>query len=139
VLASHVLYYVGDVSSVISRLIDSLAPGGVFLASIADRENFLVKIWQEGFKLLHKDLPYNTGEDVAQALHQLQIPHTLKPIPYQIRFTDSGDNRLKIIRFLMGEYLGECPLEPLFSLFDEHSAAGEVRIGTRHMHFVINA
>ncbi len=139
VLASHVLYYVGDLSTMLSSLVGRLAPGGVFLASIADSENFLAKIWALGFKLIHKVLPYNLGDEVAAALHKLQIAHTLKPLHFQIRFVDTGENRLSIIRFLMGDYLRECPLEPLFSLFDEHSAAGEMRIKTSHMYFVINA
>jgi trans-aconitate 2-methyltransferase len=139
VLANHVLYYVPDLRSQLAGLIDALSPAGVFLTAIASRTNALVGFWIAGFRLLGRDVPYNTSEDVEAALEQLGTGYDKQPVGYRLAFPDMKENRMRILRFLLAEHLAQMPHQPLLDLFDRYAVSGRINIQTASDHFTIRS
>jgi trans-aconitate 2-methyltransferase len=139
VLANHVFYYVPEVQSQLARLIDALSPTGVFVTAIASRTNALIEIWIAGFRLLGRDIPYNTSEDVEAGLKQLGVAHQKQPVPYQLVFPDTEANRMRILRFLLAEHLGQMPHRPLLALFDRYADSGWIKMHTASDHFTVRS
>jgi trans-aconitate 2-methyltransferase len=139
VLANHVLYYVPDLRSQLARLIDALSPAGVFVCAIAARTNALIEFWIAGFRLLGREIPYNTSEDVETALKELGADYQKQQVAYELTFPDTQENRMRIIRFLLADHLAQLPHRPLLELFDQHSHSGRIEIRTASDHFTIRA
>jgi len=137
VIANHVFYYVADLKDQLQRLVNTLAPTGMFLTAIAGQTNALIEFWVVGFGLLSKNIPYNMSEDVEQALDQLGADYQKQPIPYELTFPDSEENRMKIVRFLMANHLEQMPQRPLLDLFDKHAHDDRIVIRTSCDHFTI--
>lgn len=137
VLANHVLYYVADLQALLSRLIRAAAPGGAIIAAIAPRANALIEFWIVGFKLLGRDVPYSTSEDVERALRAIGASCRKHPVPFELTFPDTEENRMRIIRFLLADHLAHMPLPPLMTLFDRYSNAGQIEIRTHSDHFTL--
>ena len=137
IIANHVFYYVPNLKDHLLRLIDALAPAGIFLTAIAAKTNALIEFWTTGFELLGREIPYNTAEDVEVALQELGAAYQKKQIAFVLTFPDTEENRMRIIRFLLGEYLPKIPLRPLLDLFDQHCRAGKIEIRTSSDHFTI--
>jgi trans-aconitate methyltransferase len=139
VLANHVLYYVPDVRSQLAGLIDALSPAGVFVTAIASRTNALIDFWISGFRLLGREIPYNTSEDVEAALQQSGAAYQKQQVAYQLAFPDTEENRMRIIRFLLAERLAQIPHRPLLDLFDRYALSGWIKIETASDHFTIRS
>jgi len=138
ILANHVLYYVDDLEATLAQLVASLAPGGKLLLAIAGWDNVLLKFWQVGFALLGRPVPYFAAEDVAASLSRRSLPFHQTQAPYQLRFADSPDNRLKILRFLFADYLKQLPAERLLREFDPYTRQGFIEIDTQSQHFLVS-
>jgi len=52
-------------------------------------------------------------------------------------FPDAEENRLKILRFLLGSYFDEVPRQAMVDLFNPYAHAGRIVIQTVHEQFVI--
>jgi len=139
ILANHVLYYVDDLQTTLAQMTQLLAAEGKLLLALAGWENPLMQLWQTGFGLLHKPVPYFAAEDVSWELTGLGVPFQQAPVRYQLRFPDSSENRLKILRFLFGDHLQTISAEKLLPVFDRHSQAGEIVIETHSEQFVVVA
>jgi trans-aconitate 2-methyltransferase len=139
ILANHVFYYVPDLAGQLVKLIGALASTGVFVTAVAARTNKLIEFWIAGFRLLDRDVPYNTSEDVEAALVELGAEFQKRQVPYELTFPDTEENRLRIIRFLLADHLSQMPLEPLLSMFDQYSHAGRIQIRTESDHFMVRA
>lgn len=137
VLSNHALYYVTDLQATLSRLIEALAPTGVLLAATAARTNALIEFWIAGFKLLGREVPYNTSEDVERVLQALGTEYRKHRVPYELTFRDTEENRMRIIRFLLADHLAEMPLPPLLEMFDRYTRAGRIEIHTESDHFTL--
>jgi len=137
VIANHVFYYVDNLKDQLKLLIAALTPTGMFLTAIAGQANALIEFWALGFGLLNRDIPYNMSENVEQALKELGADYQKQPIPYELSFPDSDENRMKIIRFLLANHLAEMPQRPLLDLFDKYREAGRIVIRTASDHFTI--
>lgn len=137
VLANHVLYHVPDLQGTLSRLIAVLAPTGVFLAAIAPRTNVLTELCTAGFKLLGREMPYNTSEDIEVALQALTTDYEKHQVSYDLSFPDSEENRMRIIRFLLADHLARIPQQPLLEWFDQFSRAGRIEIHTENDHYTL--
>ncbi len=97
----------------------------------------MVEIWIAGFRLLGRDAPYNTAEDVEAALQQSGAAYEKQEVPYELTFPDTEENRMRIIRFLLADHLAKMPHRPLLDLFDRYASAGQVRIQTACEHFTV--
>lgn len=139
VLANHVLYYVPGLSSQLAGLIDALSPAGVFVTAIASRANALIEFWIAGFRLLGREIPYNTSEDVEAGLKQSGAVYQKQQVPYALTFPDTDENRMRIIRFLLAEHLAQMPHRALLDLFDRYSLSGQIKIQTASDHFTIRS
>jgi SAM-dependent methyltransferase len=139
VLANHVLYYVPELRSQLAGLRDALTSSGIFVAAIASRTNALIEIWIEGFRLLGREIPYNTSEDVESALQVLGAGYQKQQVAYELTFPDTEENRMRIIRFLLADHLAKMPHRPLLEWFDRYSRAGEIHIRTESDHFTIRS
>ena len=101
VLANHVFYYVPDLDDILQRLISSLSPRGMFLTAIAGYTNALIEFWITGFRLISRGVPYNTSEDVETSLRHLGANYQKQPVSYEVKFQDTQENRMRMIRFLL--------------------------------------
>ncbi|MBL8794180.1 MAG: methyltransferase domain-containing protein [Planctomycetia bacterium] len=137
VFSNHVLYYVPDLKGQLARLIGALDRDGVFLTAIASRANALMAIWFEAFALIDREPPYHAAEDVEQALRELGVAFGKEAVGYELNFADTEENRLRILRFLLAEYLGQMPLRPLLDHFDRYQRDGRINIRTASEHFMV--
>jgi SAM-dependent methyltransferase len=139
ILANHVLYYVAELRNQLARLIGALSPQGVFTTAIAGHGNALIEFWKVGFGLLGREIPYNVAEDVESALADLAASFDKQQVGYELEFADTEENRLRIIRFLLADYLPQMPRQPLLDLFDRYSNSGRIAIQTASDHFTVEA
>lgn len=139
VLANHSLYYVPALPGLTTRLLAALAPAGVFVTAIAGRTNALVAFWIAGFGALGREVPHHTSEDVEAALQASGAAYDKQVVPYELTFPDTEENRMHILRFLLGDNLAQMPLQQLLSMFDQHAHAGRIEMRTGCDHFTVRA
>ncbi len=135
VLANHVLYYVPDLPGHVARLIAALKPAGRFITAIASRRNVLIEFWAVAFRLLGREIPHHTAENVEAVLQDLGVRYQQRSVEYELAFDDTAENRMRILRFLLADHLPRLPLPPMLGLFDRYSRSGRVRIHTESEHF----
>jgi trans-aconitate 2-methyltransferase len=128
---------VEDLSVTLRQLLDSLAPGGLFLSAIAGWDNELLRFWETGFALLGKPVPYHTAEDMEAHLAERGARFRKTTAPYQLRFPDTAENRLKILRFLLGEYLPAIPLPRILAEWDRYVRGGHIEVNTHSYHYAV--
>ena len=137
VLANHVFYYVPDVRDTLSRLISALTPGGVLLLAIASRTNLLVDLSIACFRLLGREIPYKSSEDVEPALRALSVDYAKQQVPYEVSFSDTEENRARILRFLLADHLTPSSSATLLDWFDRYSHDGRIEIRTETDHYTL--
>jgi SAM-dependent methyltransferase len=137
VLAHHVFYYVPNLEATLRQLIAALTPTGVGLVAIAGRTNVLIEFWIASFKLLDREIPYNTSEDIEVALQALNANYEKCRVPNELSFSDSVENRMRIIRFLLADRLTQMPQQLLLEWFDQFSRAGRIEIRTETDHYTL--
>ncbi len=137
VLANHSLYYVPELPARVAALVGAVAPGGAFVTAIAPRANVLVGFWIAAFHMLGREVPYHTSEDVAAALRAAGAGYETESVPYELTFPDTAENRWRILRFLLADYLDRLAPGPLLALFDPHADAGRIRIRTASDHYTV--
>lgn len=138
ILANHVFYYVPDLRGELAKLIDLLSESGVFVTAIAGRTNSLIEFWTAAFRYLGREVPYNVAEDLEAALQELGANYAKRSVAYELAFDDTEENRLRILRFLLADYLPLLPRDFLLGLFDRYSREGRIGIQTASEHFVVN-
>lgn len=138
IVANHSLYYVHDLSQTLVQMFDRLSPGGRQHLAIAGWDNVLLQFWKVGFGLLQRDVPYYAAEDVVDWFETHAIRYRRFAVPYRLRFADTSENRLRILRFLFGEYLTEISPACLLPEFDRYVAEDCIDIETSSVHVVID-
>ena len=139
ILANHVFYYVPNLRAELTKLVGSLAAGGTFVTAIAGRSNALIQFWIAAFAELGKDVPYHVAEDLERALQELGANYAKRSVAYELAFEDSEANRMRILRFLLADYLPLLSREFLLGLFDRHSHSGRVVIETASNHILLRS
>jgi len=139
ILANHVFYYVPNLRAELAKLVGSLAAEGVFVTAIAGRSNALIQFWIAAFAELGRDVPYHVAEDVEGALQELGVSYGKRSAPYELVFEDSEANRIRILRFLLADYLPLLPREFLLGLFDRYACEGRIEIWTVSEHFRVSS
>jgi SAM-dependent methyltransferase len=137
VLANHSLYYVPDLDTTVSSLLRSLSSPGLFLCALAGQENLLIQFWNHCFGLIGKAVPYHTAEDLKSVLLKEGVAHRTEKVTYDLAFPDSEENRLHIMRFLLGGYFEAIPRAEMLAAFDRYRAAGRIAMCISHQHFII--
>jgi trans-aconitate 2-methyltransferase len=137
VVSNHALYYVDDLDATLGRMIDSLLPGGRLVLAIAGWDNALLQLWKVGFAALGRPVPYHAAEDVEAALSRRgAVPRKSRTF-YRLRFPDTAENRLKVLRFLFGDHLREITPQRLLGEFDRYVRTGHVEMDTHSDHFAV--
>lgn len=137
ILSNHVFYYVADLEKELSGILRALKPDGLFLLALAGRGNLLIEFWAACFELIGEPLPWYIAEDLEACLIRRAAPYRKAPVHYAMNFADTEENRLTIMRFLLGGHYDKIPRRFMLELFDPHVEAGQVRIRTSHEHFSI--
>lgn len=137
ILSNHALYYVPNLSDTVTRLLAALAAPGLFLTALAGTENQLLRFWNLGYGLLQRPVPYSTGNDLQDWLQQQNQPYEQLARHYELTFPDSRENRLKIIRFLMGQDYDHRLQAPLLAEFEPFTNAGQIKMPIRHEHYIV--
>jgi SAM-dependent methyltransferase len=137
VLSNHVVYYVDDLGDTLRRMIDLLRPGGRMLLAIAGWDNPLLQLWKIGFAMLGRPVPYYTAEDVEATLSRQGASFRKSTARYQLRFPDTEENRLKVLRFLFGDYLQEITPQRLLGEWDRYVHGSHVEVNTESWHFAV--
>jgi SAM-dependent methyltransferase len=138
VLANHVFYYVPQLEEMISVLLGTLAQAGRFLIAMAGERNTLIQFWKSCFALIGKPLPFHIAEDLQRVLDVAGRPYKKHDVWYRLAFPDSEDNRLSMMRFLMGDYFSDVPRQAMIGLFDPYTDGQTVAMQIVHEHFVID-
>jgi len=136
-LANHVLYYVDDLKNTVRQILETLTPGGLFLISLAGKENALVHLLDRAFATMAEPQPYHMAEDLEGALTALRRKFEKHRLDYQMVFPDLEENRLRVLRFLLGEHLIRMDRGEMLKLFDLYARDGNIIIQTHHYQFVI--
>lgn len=137
VLANHSLYYVNDLKDTVRRLLATLDQRGVMMAAMAGRANPLIALWQEAFASIGREIPYHVAEDVAAVLERLGVAFEKEAVAYELVFPDSEENRMRIVRFLLAEHLGQMDRQPLVAWFDRYREGDAIAIRTACDHFIV--
>lgn len=136
-LANHVLYYVPDLCGVVEQIVQRLKPRGRFLIAMAGRDNTLAHIWESSRPLLGQPLPYHTAENLEQVLARLGYVYHKQRIDYIVRFADSEQNRLHLLRFIFADYFDERYRQQLLRLLEPYQEVGDVVIQSHHEQYQI--
>ncbi len=139
ILANHVFYYVPDLRGELAKLIGSLSASGVFVTAIAGRTNALIEFWIAAFRHLGREVPYHVAEDLEAALQELGANFAKRSVAYELAFDDTEENRLRVLRFLLADYLPILPRELLMGLFDRYARRGGIEIRTASEHFSVQS
>jgi SAM-dependent methyltransferase len=139
ILANHVFYYVPDLRGELAKLIGLLSESGVIVTAIAGRTNALIEFWTAAFRYLGREVPYNVAEDLEAALQELGANYAKRSVEYELAFDNTEENRLRILRFLLADYLPVLPREFLFGLFDRYARGGRIEIRTASEHVAVRA
>ena len=137
ILANHVFYYVPNLRAELAKLVGSQSTGGVFATAIAGRSNALIQFWIAAFRELGRDIPYQVAEDLEGALQELGASYAKRSVGYELVFEDSEANRMRVLRFLLADYLPLLPREFLLGLFDRYACDGRIEIRTASEHFAV--
>lgn len=137
VLSNHALYYVDDLAETVRGLAGLMAPGGKLLVAMASWQNALMQLWQLGFGLIDQPVPYYAADDLTAELDHLGVAFRTERSHYELRFPDSEQNRLRMLRFLLAEHLDEMPQGELLAFFDQYAEHGEIVIRTWSEHVVV--
>ncbi len=136
ILSNHVLYYVHDLSHTIGEMRRALQPEGKLAFAIANSDNTIIEFWKAGFALINQPVPYYMSEDVQRILAEEGFTVQKSEAKFQLRFPDSEENRMKILRFCFGHHLEAIPLPQLVSQFDPFCQDGTIIIDTYSDHLL---
>lgn len=137
VLANHVFYYVPHLDNTLGSILHALNPGGLFLTAIAGQSNVLIQLATYCFALINMPYPYHTAEELEDSLTRQGVVYRKHSIQYELVFQDTEENRLKIIRFLLGSYFDAIPRQAMVDAFAQYTQSGRIVIQTGHDQFVI--
>jgi hypothetical protein len=76
---------------------------------------------------------------VEAALQELGAAYEKQPVAYEVAFPDTGENRMRILRFLLAEHLARMSHQPLLDPFDQYAHSGSITIRTTCYHFTIRS
>ena len=139
VLANHSLYYVDDPHATVGRLRSLVAPGGLLVAALLDRDNALARIWRAGYASAGLPFPFVLAGEVEDSLGRLGCDPDRDVVDYRIDFEDRPDLCLRVLRFLFGEDLDRIGRSSALALFDRHRRDGRVVIETAYRHLVASS
>jgi len=138
ITSKHALYYVKDLRSTVRALCGLLKPGGLAMFLLGGKENHLGGLWESAYASWNLPVPYYRAEDVALEIAAAGFSGETHTVNSRLRFPDSRENRLKILRFLFtGNTAGMAP-ESLLPLLDPMRQDGDIVIGSTTSLFLVS-
>lgn len=138
ITSKHALYYVKDLRSTMRALCGLLKPGGLAIFLLGGKENHLGGLWESGYASWDLPVPYYRAEDVALEIVTAGFSVETHTVNSTLRFPDSRENRLKILRFLFtGNTAGMDP-ESLLPLLDPMRQDSDIVIGSTTSLFLVS-
>jgi SAM-dependent methyltransferase len=139
ITSKHAIYYVKDLRSTVRTLCGMLRPGGLAIFILGGKQNHLSGLWESAYAARNLPVPYYRAEDVAHEIESTAFPCETRTVHSTLRFPDSRENRLKILRFLFaGNTAGMHP-ESLLSLLDPMKQDDDIVIGSTASLFLVSA
>jgi len=138
ILCNHVLYYVPDLRQTVTWLLQRRHPQGLLLMTMAGRENIISQFWRVCFDYLGHNIPYYLAEDLTPLLQELHPNYQRQTVTYTLRFPDTLENRWKLLRFMLGQYVHQLKAYDLPDLFDPYAKQGQIDITTYHYQFQVS-
>ncbi|ODT55463.1 hypothetical protein ABS71_22895 [bacterium SCN 62-11] len=123
VLAAEVLYYVQDLRASLESL---AAPGGRVLVVLGGHGKVTTQLRQSAYRMLGLPFPFYLAEDVEQLLRAGDWQWTGQQVPSTLAFPDRVENRLSLLRFLLGNLLNQLEESAALALFDPFIREGRV-------------
>jgi SAM-dependent methyltransferase len=115
VLAAQVLYYVKDLRATLEKL---LAPGGKVMVALGGRAKVTTQLRRSAYQMLGMSFPFYLAEDVERVLTESPWRWSSQKVPSTLAFPDSKENRLSLLRFLLGDLLPKLKEAEVLALFD---------------------
>jgi len=137
VLANHVLYYVDDLDETVERIMACLAPGGRWLIAMGGRTNALIVFWEHVSAQTGRPIPHHLSEELEDVFARRGIAYERDDVTYEMAFPDSTENRMRILRFLLGERIKEVAVPRLLEMFDPWSRDGRIVTAIGHYHYTV--
>jgi SAM-dependent methyltransferase len=137
VLANHVLYYAPDLDGTLSAILRVLATPGLFLVAMAGQKNTLAQLCIRCFTLLGQPNPFHTAEDLEVALARQGVEYSKEDVHYDFIFPDAAENRLTVMRFLLGSTYHDISPHAMLELFDPYARDGQIVMRPVHEHFMV--
>ena len=136
-LANHVLYYVPDLDGTLAALHRALAPSGLFLTAMAGQRSTLAQWCQQCFAWLGRPYPFHTAENLESVLVRQRVQYGKEDVYYTLDFPDVAENRLTLMRFLLGSAYDDVPRATLLALFEPYTQGEHITLPLLHEHFMI--
>ncbi|MFK8137906.1 MAG: class I SAM-dependent methyltransferase [Bdellovibrionales bacterium] len=138
IVSNHVLYYVPDISKTVDNLVSKIKNNGFLLITMASPENTLIKFWQKSFSKIGISIPFNQNTDLMSTLEERRIKFQTKKIEAGLDFSDTSQNRIKIGKFLLGDYFYKINEKEISYFFEEYSKNGRVIMELVDNVYIIN-
>ena len=136
-MANHVLYYVPDLDGTLATLRRALAPSGLFLAAMAGQRSTFAQWCQQCFSWLGQPYPFHTAEDMEGVLIRQGVRYNKEDVHYTLGFPDVEENRLTVMRFLLGSAYHDVSRQAMLALFEPYAQDGQIAMHLLHEHFMV--
>ena len=123
VLAAEVLYYVKDLRASLESL---AAPGDRVLVVLGGHGKITTQLRQSAYRMLGMPFPFFLAEDVEQLLRAGDWKWTCQQVPSTLAFPDRPENRLSLLRFLLGDLLTRLDERAALALFEPFVREGRL-------------
>lgn len=137
ILSNHVLYYVPNLAETVDRLRQLLAPQGRFLTTMGDRENGFSKLVRRLYAGIGLAYPHQEAEELEAVLAASGQAYRKIRVDDVLRFPDTPDNRLVLLRFMLGDFFARLDRAVCLAALDAWAEAGDIVLRTFHFLFVI--
>lgn len=137
-IANHSLYYVDDIQATLRGIHLCMQRGSKFLLTIANMKNDLVRLNEQFFNLHGKEYPKYVAEDVTEALSVLGIKFRKIEITSGFNFSDSSENRKRVLRFINNMQITGINRESeMLAMFDNYRVESKLCLTLHDTLFVI--
>jgi trans-aconitate 2-methyltransferase len=137
ILSNHVLYYVPDLSGTVARIRRLLAADGLLLTTMGDRDNGFSRLVNRMYATIGLDFPHQEAEELEAVLAASGQAFRKTRVDDELRFPDTRENRVTILRFMLGDYFTRLDLDTIVAMLDAWAENGDIVLRTFHFLFAI--
>lgn len=137
ILSNHALYYVPDLADALARLRRRLAPHGRILTTMGDRDNGFFTLVTRMYATIDFVPPHQGAEELEAILTAAGQTWRKIRIDDELRFPDTPENRVLLLRFMLGDYFARLDRDVILPMLDPLVEGGEVVLRTFHFLFAI--